>query len=49
MKIGLGLYRQMLNARHTPELECDAPWHAGKAFAIGCMKALIAQSAELGA
>lgn len=29
---------------HTPELECDAPWHAGKAFAVGYMKALIAQA-----
>jgi len=27
---------------HTPELDCDAPWHAGMAFAIGYMKALVA-------
>jgi len=36
-------YQGVLIPDHTPELECDAPWHAGKAFAIGYMKALIAQ------
>lgn len=35
-------YDGVLIPDHTPELECDAPWHAGKAFAIGYMKALIA-------
>ena len=35
-------YEGVLIPDHTPELECDAPWHAGKAFAIGYMKALIA-------
>ena len=29
---------------HAPQLSCDAPWHAGMAFAMGylcaCMKAL---------
>lgn len=35
-------YQGVLIPDHTPELECDAPWHAGKAFAIGYMKALIA-------
>ena len=34
-------YDGVLIPDHTPELECDAPWHAGKAFAIGYMKALI--------
>lgn len=24
---------------HTPELECAAPWHAGMAYAPGCMPA----------
>jgi mannonate dehydratase len=24
---------------HTPLLECDAPWHAGIAYALGYMKA----------
>lgn len=37
-------YKGVLIPDHTPELECDAPWHAGKAFAIGYMKALIAQT-----
>jgi mannonate dehydratase len=35
-------YQGVLIPDHTPELECDAPWHAGKAFAIGYMKALVA-------
>lgn len=26
---------------HTPQMNCDAPWHAGMAFALGYMKALI--------
>ncbi len=26
---------------HTPELHCDAPWHAGMAYAIGYMRALL--------
>lgn len=28
---------------HTPEMSCDAPWHAGKAFALGYMRALVAE------
>ncbi|CAN0606275.1 unnamed protein product, partial [Ectocarpus sp. 12 AP-2014] len=35
-------YQGVLIPDHTPELECDAPWHAGKAFAVGYMKALMA-------
>lgn len=27
---------------HTPEMQCDAPWHAGMAYAIGYMRALVA-------
>ena len=27
---------------HTPEVQCDAPWHAGVAYAIDCMRALLA-------
>jgi mannonate dehydratase len=27
---------------HTPQMVCDAPWHAGKAFALGYMKAALA-------
>jgi mannonate dehydratase len=26
---------------HTPQMTCDAPWHAGMAFAMGFMKAAI--------
>jgi mannonate dehydratase len=26
---------------HTPEFTCDAPWHAGMAYAIGYMRALM--------
>lgn len=26
---------------HTPQMTCDAPWHAGMAFALGYMKAAI--------
>lgn len=29
---------------HTPEVHCDAPWHAGMAYAIGYMRALLATS-----
>ena len=28
---------------HTPQMSCDAPWYAGMAYAMGYMKALIAQ------
>ncbi len=35
-------YDGVLIPDHTPELACAAPWHAGKAFAIGYMKALLA-------
>ncbi len=27
---------------HTPQMSCDAPWHAGMAYAMGYMKALLA-------
>jgi mannonate dehydratase len=26
---------------HTPEMTCGAPWHAGMAFALGYMKAIL--------
>jgi mannonate dehydratase len=26
---------------HTPQMSCDAPWHAGMAYAMGYMKALL--------
>ena len=28
---------------HTPQMSCDAPWHAGMAYAMGYMKALLSQ------
>jgi mannonate dehydratase len=28
---------------HTPQLECDAPWHAGMAFALGFIRAALMQ------
>ena len=36
-------YDGILIPDHTPELLCGAPWHAGMAYAIGYMKALIAE------
>jgi len=33
---------------HTPELECGAPWHAGMAYALGYMRALVNNAAHLG-
>jgi len=26
---------------HTPQMTCDAPWHAGMAYAMGYMKAAL--------
>jgi mannonate dehydratase len=26
---------------HTPQLSCDAPWHAGMAYALGYIKAVM--------
>ena len=31
----------MLVPDHTPQMSCDAPWHAGMAYAMGYMKALL--------
>lgn len=28
---------------HTPQMECEAPWHAGMAYALGYMKGVISQ------
>lgn len=33
---------------HTPELECRAPWHAGMAYALGYMRALVNTADLLG-
>ncbi len=34
-------YEGVLIPDHTPQMTCDAPWHAGMAFAIGYMRAAI--------
>ncbi|HEU4642208.1 MAG TPA: mannonate dehydratase [Gemmatimonadaceae bacterium] len=34
-------YDGVLIPDHTPEMSCDAPWHAGMAYALGYMKAAI--------
>lgn len=34
---------------HVPELECPAPWHAGHAYTVGYMKALVAAAADAAA
>ena len=34
-------YRGVIVPDHTPALECDAPWHAGMAYALGYMRALV--------
>lgn len=32
-------YKGLLIPDHTPEMSCNAPWHAGMAYAMGYMKA----------
>lgn len=29
---------------HTPQMSCDAPWHAGMAYAMGYMQALLSEA-----
>ncbi|MFM8746028.1 MAG: mannonate dehydratase [Aestuariivirga sp.] len=41
-------YDGVLIPDHTPEMSCDASWHAGKAFALGYMKALVQNADALG-
>ena len=38
-------YEGVMIPDHTPEMACDAPWHAGKAFALGYMRALVQNAA----
>lgn len=33
-------YEGVIVPDHTPQMSCGAPWHAGMAYAMGCMKAL---------
>ncbi len=41
-------YDGVLIPDHTPELDCAAPWHAGMAYALGYMRALINVAPALG-
>lgn len=34
-------FQGMLVPDHTPQMTCDAPWHAGMAYAMGYIKALL--------
>jgi mannonate dehydratase len=34
-------YTGVLIPDHTPQMTCDAPWHAGMAYALGYMKAAV--------
>ncbi|MQW59684.1 TIM barrel protein [Sinorhizobium meliloti] len=36
-------YKGVLVPDHVPEFDCAAPWHAGHAYTVGYMKALVAQ------
>jgi mannonate dehydratase len=38
-------YHGVIIPDHTPEMTCNAPWHAGKAFALGYMRGIL-QSIE---
>lgn len=41
-------YQGVMIPDHTPEMTCDASWHAGKAFALGYMRALVQNADALG-
>ena len=41
-------YQGVLIPDHTPSMTCAASWHAGKAFALGYMRALVQNAATLG-
>ena len=41
-------YQGVLIPDHTPSMTCAASWHAGMAFALGYMRALIQNAAALG-
>jgi mannonate dehydratase len=34
-------YEGVLIPDHTPAMSCAAPWHAGKAYALGWMRATL--------
>lgn len=41
-------YQGVLIPDHTPGMNCEASWHAGMAFALGYMRALIQNAGALG-
>jgi mannonate dehydratase len=41
-------YDGVLVPDHVPELACAAPWHAGHAYTVGFMRALVGNAAALG-
>jgi mannonate dehydratase len=41
-------YQGVMIPDHTPAMTCGASWHAGKAFALGYMRALVQNAAALG-
>jgi len=41
-------YQGVMIPDHTPAMTCNASWHAGKAFALGYMRALVQNAAALG-
>lgn len=41
-------YDGVLIPDHTPEMTCPAPWHAGNAYAVGYMRALVGSAHALG-
>jgi len=41
-------YEGVLVPDHVPELACPAPWHAGHAYTVGFMRALVNNAAALG-
>jgi mannonate dehydratase len=42
-------YDGVLVPDHVPELLCQAPWHAGHAYTVGFMRALVLNAQSLGA
>lgn len=41
-------YQGVMIPDHTPAMACSASWHAGKAFALGYMRALVQNADALG-
>ena len=41
-------YDGVLVPDHVPDLHCPAPWHAGHAYTVGYMRALVKNADALG-